>query len=61
MIADIASGRPALPFEKMLYRAAARDRRVARSFSAIGSRSRSPAMMLRPDRLARIVAAGRGA
>jgi flavin-dependent dehydrogenase len=60
-IADLSSGRPANPFEKMMYRAAARDRRVAGWFGEVGGRKRPPAMMLRPDRLARIVAAGRGA
>jgi flavin-dependent dehydrogenase len=58
MIADIASGRPANPFERKLYRAAARDPHLSRAFEAIGARRRSPAGILRPDRLARILRAG---
>jgi flavin-dependent dehydrogenase len=59
MIADIASGRPANPFERVLYRAAARDRRVAGDFARVGSRVHSPAYFMRPDRLARMALAGR--
>jgi flavin-dependent dehydrogenase len=59
-IADLASARPANAFEKMMYRAAARDRHVAAAFGAVGGRKRSAATMFRPDRLARMVAAGRG-
>jgi flavin-dependent dehydrogenase len=59
-IADLASGRPANAFERRLYRAAARDRHVAAWFGAVGARTRVPAMVFRPDRLARVLAAGRG-
>ena len=57
MIADIAGGRTATPIEQMLYRAAARDQKVARQFAKVGTRMRSPAAVLRPDVLARVVRA----
>jgi len=59
MIADIASGRPMNPYERLLYRASARDPHVLRAFEAVGTRRRSPALMFRPDLLARTVVAGR--
>src|SRR4051794_26622102 len=59
-IADLASARRANGLEKMLYRASARDRRVAGWFAEVGGRKRYPGLIFRPDRLARIVAAGRG-
>lgn len=57
MIADIAGGRTATPVERMLYRAAARDQKVARQFAKVGTRMRSPAAVLRPDMVARVVRA----
>jgi menaquinone-9 beta-reductase len=55
MISDIASGRPINPIERRLYRAAARDRVVRRAFEQVGSRRRSPARMLDPRVLVRMV------
>ena len=55
LITDIASGRPINPIENQLYRAAARDPVVRRAFEQVGSRRRSPARMLDPRVLARIV------
>jgi flavin-dependent dehydrogenase len=55
LISDIASGRPINPIERRMYRAAARDRVVWRAFEQVGSRRRSPARMLDPRVLARIV------
>jgi menaquinone-9 beta-reductase len=57
MIADMASGRPATPFERLLYRAAARDADVAREFAKVGTRSQSPLTVFRPRTLARVVRA----
>lgn len=57
MIADTASGRPANPFERLLYRAAARDEDVAREFAKVGSRRESPATVFRPRTLAKVVRA----
>jgi len=54
MISDIASGRPINPFERRLYRAAARDRVVRCTFEQIGSRRHSPARLLDPRVLARL-------
>jgi hypothetical protein len=42
------------PFERRLYRAAARDRVVRSAFEQIGSRNRSPAHILNPRVLARL-------
>jgi 2-polyprenyl-6-methoxyphenol hydroxylase-like FAD-dependent oxidoreductase len=58
LIADIASGRPAKGFERVLYRAAARDREFVRTFTRVGGRWDSPAALLRPRTLARMVRAG---
>ncbi len=55
MIADIASGRPINPIERHLYSVAARDRVVLRAFEEVGSRRRSPARMLDPRVLVRLV------
>jgi flavin-dependent dehydrogenase len=55
MIADLASGRPANPFEKAMYRAAAHDEKVHAGFESVGSRRKSPAAMLDPRLLARIL------
>lgn len=57
MIADLASGRPANPFERMMYRAAARDPAVVREFAKVGSRRETPTRMFRPRTLARMVRA----
>jgi menaquinone-9 beta-reductase len=54
MISDLASGRPINPFERRLYRAAARDIGVRRAFEQVGSRRRSPARVLDPRVLVRI-------
>jgi 2-polyprenyl-6-methoxyphenol hydroxylase-like FAD-dependent oxidoreductase len=59
MISDIATARPINPYERLLYRASARDRKVRDAFVAVGTRRRSPALMFRPDLLVRTVAAGR--
>ena len=56
-IADLASGRPAKPLERMLYRAAARDPEVAREFATVGTRVKPPTTMFRPRTLARMVRA----
>jgi flavin-dependent dehydrogenase len=57
MISDLASGRPINPFERKLYRAAAGDHVVRRVFTAVGSRRNSPARMLDPRVLARVLRA----
>ena len=57
LISDLSSGRPANPFEKLMYRAAARDEDVVREFGKIGSRRESPALLLNPRTLARMVRA----
>jgi 2-polyprenyl-6-methoxyphenol hydroxylase-like FAD-dependent oxidoreductase len=55
LISDLASGRPINVIERRLYRAAARDRVVRRAFEQVGSRRCSPARMLDPRVLARIM------
>ncbi len=45
MLSDIASGRPPTAFERMLYRAAARDPKVRKEFEAVGAAPRHA----RPD------------
>jgi flavin-dependent dehydrogenase len=57
VISDIASGRPANPPERLMYRTAVSDDRVWRTFEAIGSRRRSPAMLFAPATLARMARA----
>jgi 2-polyprenyl-6-methoxyphenol hydroxylase-like FAD-dependent oxidoreductase len=57
VIADIASGRPANPVERAMYRKAATDDDVFHTFEAIGSRRRSPATLFAPRTLARLVRA----
>jgi flavin-dependent dehydrogenase len=54
LITDISSGRPIIPIERRLFRAATRDQVVARAFEEVGSRRRSPARMLDPRVLAHI-------
>ncbi|MDQ5808986.1 MAG: FAD-dependent monooxygenase [Actinomycetota bacterium] len=58
MIADLASGRPANPFERMLFKSAARDPAVVKEFAKVGSRREPPTTILRPRTLARMVRAG---
>jgi len=60
MIADLASGRPANPMERRLYRAAVEDDDVFHAFEAIGSRRHSPATLFAPRTMARL-AFSRGA
>jgi flavin-dependent dehydrogenase len=55
LIADLATARPANPFEKAMYRAAAHDEKVFEAFEGVGSRRKSPATVLDPRVLARIV------
>jgi flavin-dependent dehydrogenase len=55
LIADIASGRPANPLERRMYRAAVNDDEVFHTFEGIGSRRRSPATLFAPRTLARLV------
>ncbi len=54
LISDISSGRPLSPFERRIFRAAARDNVVRRAFSEVGSRRRSPARLFDPRVLARV-------
>ena len=58
VISDIASARPANPVERAMYRQAAVDDDVYRTFEAIGSRRRSPATLFAPRTLARLSRAG---
>jgi 2-polyprenyl-6-methoxyphenol hydroxylase-like FAD-dependent oxidoreductase len=55
VIADVASGRPINPLERRLYRSCARDEVVRGAFEEVGSRRRSPARLLQPRILARIL------
>jgi 2-polyprenyl-6-methoxyphenol hydroxylase-like FAD-dependent oxidoreductase len=55
LIADLASARPANPFEKAMYRAAAHDPRVYAAFEAVGARRKSPAVTFNPRVLAGIL------
>jgi 2-polyprenyl-6-methoxyphenol hydroxylase-like FAD-dependent oxidoreductase len=57
MIADLSTGRPINPIERRLYRAAARDEVVRAAFERVGSRRSSPATVLDPRVLARVIAA----
>jgi menaquinone-9 beta-reductase len=54
-IADLASGRPANPLERLMYRAAVDDDDVFHAFEAIGSRRRSPATLFAPRTIASLV------
>jgi menaquinone-9 beta-reductase len=58
LISDIASGRPANPLERRMYRAAAGDDEVYHAFEGIGSRRRSPATLFAPRTLVRLARAG---
>jgi menaquinone-9 beta-reductase len=55
MITDLASGRPINAIERRIYHAAAHDSAVRAAFERIGSRERTPATMLKPHLIARIV------
>ncbi|HEX2087103.1 MAG TPA: hypothetical protein VHF89_15590, partial [Solirubrobacteraceae bacterium] len=57
MIADLSSGRMLNPFERLLFRSAARDDEVARAFAKVGSRRASPAAVFSPRIVARMVRA----
>jgi menaquinone-9 beta-reductase len=59
MIADLASGRPANPVERALYRAAVDDDDVWRAFEAIGARRKSPATLFTPKTLRKLASAPR--
>jgi flavin-dependent dehydrogenase len=59
LIADIASGRPANPLERKMYRAAVDDDDVFHAFEAIGARRESPATLFRPKTLLRLASAPR--
>jgi 2-polyprenyl-6-methoxyphenol hydroxylase-like FAD-dependent oxidoreductase len=61
MIADLASGRPANPIERLMFRAASRDETVNRAFGEVGSRRSPPAVMFRPRTLVRMIRAGAAA
>ena len=56
-IADTASGRATNPFERMMFRAAARDPHVAREFGRVGARFEPPLIMFRPRTFARMLRA----
>ena len=58
LISDLASARPANPLEKAMYRGAASDDDVWRTFEGIGSRRRSPATLFAPGTIARMARAG---
>jgi flavin-dependent dehydrogenase len=58
LISDLATARPANPFERALYRASARDETVLRTFESVGSRRKSPGAMFKPRVLARVVRHG---
>jgi 2-polyprenyl-6-methoxyphenol hydroxylase-like FAD-dependent oxidoreductase len=58
LISDLATARPANPFERALYRASARDKTVLRTFESVGSRRSSPGAMFKPSVLARVVRHG---
>ena len=60
LIADLASARRANPFERALFRASTRDETVMRAFESAGSRRASPAAVMKPSVLARIVRYGSG-
>jgi flavin-dependent dehydrogenase len=57
MISDLASGRRISPFERKLYGAAARDQVVRRAFTEVGSRRKSPARVLHPRVVTRVLGA----
>jgi menaquinone-9 beta-reductase len=56
-ISDLASGRPANPLERAMYRASVDDDVVWRTFEAIGSRRRSPLTLFAPRTLAHMARA----
>jgi len=54
LLSDLATARPATPLERTMYRKAATDDDVWRTFEAIGTRRRSPATLFAPRTLARL-------
>jgi flavin-dependent dehydrogenase len=54
-ISDVASGRRLSPIERRLFNVAARDQVVQRAFAQVGSRRRSPARILDPRVLVRLL------
>lgn len=56
-IADTSTGRRSNAFDRFVWRAAAGDRKVALAFARVGTRTRSPASIFRPDTLARAILA----
>jgi 2-polyprenyl-6-methoxyphenol hydroxylase-like FAD-dependent oxidoreductase len=58
LIADLATARPANPFERAMYRASARDERVLRVFESVGSRRMPPTQIFKPQMVARILRYG---
>ncbi|MDQ1635452.1 MAG: hypothetical protein QOJ32_2261 [Frankiaceae bacterium] len=61
MISDYASGRPFNALERLLYAAAVVDPKVAKAFGRVGGRLSSPALVLSPAMLTRMVRARRRA
>jgi flavin-dependent dehydrogenase len=57
MLSDLASGRPANPLERKLYRAAVTDDDVFHAFEAIGSRRKSPGTLFAPRTMWRMARA----
>jgi hypothetical protein len=57
MICDTASGRKANALERALFRAAARDPKVAEAFEGVGARREKPWSILAPATLVRIARA----
>jgi flavin-dependent dehydrogenase len=55
LIADLATGRRANPFERAMFRAAAHDPKVYAAFEAVGARRKSPASMFDPRTLGRML------
>ena len=53
MMCDYATGRRMNPMERMIHRAAVRDRRTAQLTHEIGARDRPITQVMRPSRLAR--------
>jgi 2-polyprenyl-6-methoxyphenol hydroxylase-like FAD-dependent oxidoreductase len=57
LIADLSTGRSANPFERLMYRAAARDDEVLRAFAEVGTRRRPPTAIFGPRTVARMIRA----
>jgi hypothetical protein len=58
LIADFASGRPLNGFERILWKASARDPKFAAITEKIGTRSVHPALLFRPDVMGRMLVSG---